>query len=198
MSIPLHILALRRIASETRNRVHSIQSAQPQDEAAKEATIQSLHGRLIEWRKNMPFPIPDLQSNVPHLCTSWFDLNYYTHLTLLYRPSPLYRTLDLIKVHILADASAMAIRQAHSMHRQCRFSYNWLNLFGIFNSSLSLMYATTAQPDNLAVFLEQTRATADLELAVELLETFSRKFPSARKIQRMVQEVVTRLRMCAE
>ena len=198
MSVPLHILSLRRIASETRNRVHSIQSGLPQGEKAKEETIRSLHTRLIEWRRNMPFPIPDLQSNVPHLCTNWFDLNYYTHLTLLYRPSPLYRTLDLNKVRILADASAKAIRQAVLMHRQHRFSYNWLNLFGVFNSSLSLIYATAAQPDHLGLFLEQTKATSDLELAVELLETFSLKFPSARKLQRMVNDVLARLRVYAD
>lgn len=57
------------------------------------------------------------------------------------------------------------------------------------------MYATTAQPDHLALFLERTHATADLELAIELLESFSLKFPSARKIQGMIQDVVKRLRM---
>ena len=195
MAVPLHILALRRIASDTHSLVHSIKSRQPANQAVKDEVIQALHRRLIEWRRSMPFPLPDLQSNVPHLSTSWFDLNYYTHVSMLYRPSPLCPTLDIPKVTILAEASAMAIRQAINMHRQRRFSYNWLNLFGVFNSSISLMYATTAQPDNLSSVLERTKAVSDLELAVELLETFGRKFPSAKKIQSMVQEVLARFRL---
>lgn len=195
MAVPLHILALRRIASDTRSLVHSIKSSQEQNQAVKDQTIQALHKRLIEWRRSMPFPLPDLQSNVPHLSTSWFDLNYYTHVIMLYRPSPLCPTLDLPKVTILAEASAMAIRQAINMHRQRRFSYNWLNLFSVFNSTLSLMYATTAQPDSLSLVLERTKAISDLELALELLEVFGKKFPSAKKIQGMVQEVLAKMRL---
>ncbi|KAK2774199.1 hypothetical protein FQN53_003738 [Emmonsiellopsis sp. PD_33] len=197
MAVPLHILGLRNIASDIGNRVHSIKGSQEQSPEEKEQTIQSIHKRLIEWRRSMPFPLPDLQQKVPHLCTSWFDFNYYTHVIMLYRPSPLYRTLNLPKVRILADASAMAIRQAISMHRQNRFSYNWLNLLAVFNSALSLMFSTTAQPDQLSLVLERTNAIGDLELAIELLEAFDKKFPSAKKIQRMIQVVVAKLRMHA-
>ncbi|KAK2738013.1 hypothetical protein FQN55_000819 [Onygenales sp. PD_40] len=197
MAVPLHILGLRNIASDIGNRVHSIKGSQEQSPEEKEQTIQSIHKRLIEWRRSMPFPLPDLQQKVPHLCTSWFDFNYYTHVIMLYRPSPLYRTLNLPKVRILADASAMAIRQAISMHRQNRFSYNWLNLLAVFNSALSLMFSTTAQPDQLSLVLERTNAIDDLELAIELLEAFDKKFPSAKKIQRMIQVVVAKLRMHA-
>lgn len=57
------------------------------------------------------------------------------------------------------------------------------------------MYATTAQPDSLSLVLERTKAISDLELALELLEVFGKKFPSAKKIQGMVQEVLAKMRL---
>lgn len=195
MAVPLHILALRRIASDIGSHVHSAKYNQQQSSTAQEETIQALHKRLLEWRRSMPFPLPDLQSKVPHLCTSWFDLNYYTHVIMLYRPSPLSPTLDPAKMKILAEASSMAIRQAINLHRQRRFAYNWLNLVAIFNSALSLMYTSTAQTNDLALVLDHGKAIDDLELAVELLEVFSTKFPSAKKIQGMIGAVSAKLRV---
>ncbi|KAJ5462071.1 uncharacterized protein N7458_003623 [Penicillium daleae] len=195
MAVPLHILALRRIASDIGSQVHSSNYSQRQSPEAREETIQKLHRRLIEWRRSMPFPLPDLQSKVPHLCTSWFDLNYYTHVIMLYRPSPLSPTLDAARMKILAEASGMAIRQATNLHRQRRFAYNWLNLVAIFNSALSLMYTSTAHSENLPLALDHSRAIDDLELAVELLDVFSGKFPSAKKIQGMIRTVSAKLKM---
>ncbi|KAH8812618.1 fungal-specific transcription factor domain-containing protein [Xylogone sp. PMI_703] len=193
ISVPLHILALRKIASEIGERVYSTNKTRNLLPEQRDQIIQDIHKKLIEWRRNMPFPLPDSQSRVPHMITSWFDLNYYTHVTMLYRPSPLFPTLDIMKVKILAEASAMSIRQATNMHHQQRFAYNWLNLFGVFTSSLALMYAITAQPDLMSV-LNQTDALRDLELAMELLGTFGKKFASARKCQSMVREVLCQLR----
>ncbi|GLI79792.1 hypothetical protein PoHVEF18_008133 [Penicillium ochrochloron] len=195
MAVPLHILALRRIASDIGSQVHSTKYSERQTPEAREETIQKLHRRLLEWRRSMPFPLPDLQSKVPHLCTSWFDLNYYTHVIMLYRPSPLSPTLDAARMKILAEASGMAIRQATNLHRQRRFAYNWLNLVAIFNSALSLMYTSTAQNENLPLVLDYSRAIDDLELAVELLEVFSGKFASAKKIQGMIRTVSAKLKM---
>jgi hypothetical protein len=96
---------------------------------------------------------------------------------------------------ILAEASGMAIRQATNLHRQRRFAYNWLNLVAIFNSALSLMYTSTAQNENLPLVLDYSRAIDDLELAVELLEVFSGKFASAKKIQGMIRTVSAKLKM---
>jgi hypothetical protein len=143
----------------------------------------------------MPFPLPDLQSKVPHLCTSWFDLNYYTHVIMLYRPSPLCPTLDVQNLKILAEASGMAIRQAINLHRQHRIAYNWLNLVTVFNSALSLMYTATAQREQLSLVWDNSKAADDLELALELLEAFGKKFPSAKKIQNMVQAVSDNLKV---
>jgi hypothetical protein len=193
MAVPLHILALRRIASDIGTQVHSPKFSRQQSPEAREETLQSLHKRLLDWRRSMPFPLPDLQSKVPHLCTSWFDLNYYTHVIMLYRPSPLSPSLDSAKMKILAEASSMAIRQATNMHRQRRFAYNWLNLVAIFNSALSLMYTSTAQADHISLVLDHARVIDDLELAVELLEAFSGKFSSARKIQGMIRAVSAKL-----
>ncbi|OKL62007.1 hypothetical protein UA08_02703 [Talaromyces atroroseus] len=128
MAIPLHILALRTIASEIGSRVHSVKNREP-------------------------------------------------------------------VLRVLAEASSMAIRQAITMHRQQRFSYNWLNLAVLFNATLSLMYSTTAQPNNLSQVLESSKAIEDLELSIELLHAFSRKFASAKRIQSMVQIVLAKLRM---
>ncbi|KAJ5649180.1 uncharacterized protein N7484_002903 [Penicillium longicatenatum] len=193
MAVPLHILALRRIASDIGTQVHSPKFSRQQSPEAREETLQSLHKRLLDWRRSMPFPLPDLQSKVPHLCTSWFDLNYYTHVIMLYRPSPLSPSLDSAKMKILAEASSMAIRQATNMYRQRRFAYNWLNLVAIFNSALSLMYTSTAQADHISLVLDHARVIDDLELAVELLEAFSTKFSSARKIQGMIRVVSAKL-----
>ncbi|RFU28891.1 hypothetical protein B7463_g7448, partial [Scytalidium lignicola] len=168
MAVPLHILALRRIASEIGEKVYSSNKTRSLSPEQRDQIIQDIHKKLIEWRRSMPFPLPDSQSRVPHLITSWFDLNYYTHVTMLYRPSPLCPTLDIAKIKILAEASAMSIRQATNMHHQQRFAYNWLNLFGVFTSSLTLMYSITVQPDLTSV-LSQTDALNDLELAMELL-----------------------------
>ncbi|PCH04787.1 Transcription factor [Penicillium occitanis (nom. inval.)] len=195
MAIPLHILALRTIASDIGSKVHAVRNSDPAKQQMKEQTLQSLHRRLIEWRRTMPFPLPDLQSKVPHLCTNWFDFNYYTHVIMLYRPSPLCQTLDLAQLRVLAEASSMAIRQATTMHRQQRFSYNWLNLAVLFNATLSLMYSTTAQPNNLSQVLESSKAIEDLELSIELLQAFSRKFASAKRIQGMIQIVLGKLKM---
>ncbi|KAL4888863.1 fungal-specific transcription factor domain-containing protein [Aspergillus ambiguus] len=192
MAVPLHILSLRKIASEIANNVYSAIRTGRMNREEREETLQTIHRKLIRWRRDMPFPLADVHSQVPHLSSNWFDLNYYAHVAMLYRPSPLFPTLDQSKVKVLAMAASMSIRQAINMHRQRRFAYNWLNLLSVYTSTLSLMYSITAQPDNLASVLEETKAVHDLELAIELLDTFGKKFPAASKIRRMVQEVLNR------
>lgn len=211
LSVPLHILALRQIASRIARQVYSPSASRQAAAAAKAAKdpnttpttastsqreniLTALHQELVDWRRTMPFPLPDLDSRVPHLSSTWYDFNYYTHLASLYRPSPLFPVMDAQRVKILANAAAMALRHAYSLHQQQRFAYNWLNFLSIFTVSLSLIYATTAQPANLATVLRQTRAIDDLELAVELFEKLSVKFAAARKIRGMVAEIVARYR----
>ncbi|PYH97168.1 hypothetical protein BO71DRAFT_481454 [Aspergillus ellipticus CBS 707.79] len=195
MSVPLHILSLRRIASEIRTKVYTPHTP-PLPASTRDEILHTLHRKLLLWRKTMPFPLPDAHPQVPHLSTSWFDLNYYTHVAMLYRPSPLFPALDQPKVKILATAAAMSIRQAMNMHRQGRFAYNRLNLLSVFHSALSLIYATTAQPDRLRDVLGEGRAVEDLELCVELLGAFAGKFAAAGRIARMVGVVVGRFRGC--
>ncbi|RDW78863.1 Zn(II)2Cys6 transcription factor [Aspergillus mulundensis] len=194
MAVPLHILELRRIASAIGTSLHSGQRHSNSNLPAAQATREGLHKRLIQWRRSMPFPLPDCKSKVPHLCTSWFDLNYYTHLITLYRPSACQTVLDVSSMEILAESSGMAIREANNLYRQQRFAFNWLNLMTVFNAALSLMYSTTAQPDTVPFELEKTRAIEDLELVMGMLEQFCRKFPSAGQIQNMVRTVLDRLR----
>ncbi|KAM5380101.1 hypothetical protein ACJZ2D_003748 [Fusarium nematophilum] len=194
MAVPLHILALRKIASKIARLVYSNPRTASLNMEEREDIISSLHKELIDWRRNMPFPLPDVDSNVPHLNSSWYDFNYYTHLAMLYRPTPLLPILDQRRIKTLADTASMSLRQAMNMHRQQSFAYNWLNLLAIFTSTLSLVYATTAQPDNLSTVLKETKATQDLELAIELFDTLSGKFSAAKNLRSMVYEIVNKYR----
>lgn len=189
LAVPLHILALRRIASKIARKVYSnnIPASLPGSE--REKILQSLHEELVDWRRNMPFPLPDLSDRVPQLTSNWFDLNYYIHLAMLYRPSPLFPTMDHKRVKVLEEAASMSIRQAYSMHRQGRFAYNWLNLLSIFTSTLSLVYSTNVQPDDLVTVLRQTRAVEDLDLVIELFDTLGVKFSVANKLRGMVADI---------
>lgn len=162
--------------------------------ADRDAVIRRLHEKLIEWRRGMPFPLPESQTlRVPHLSTTWFDLNYHNHVIVLYRPSPLCPTITLEKVAILADASAMSIRHVATMRRHHRFSFNWLNLFTVFSTTLALIYTITAQPEPIPTYLQQSDALADLRLAAQILQTFGEKFPSALRYRDMVWDVISRL-----
>ncbi|KAL5044566.1 fungal-specific transcription factor domain-containing protein [Aspergillus fruticulosus] len=193
MAVPLHILELRKIASAIGTEMRRVQRSREPSLATRDI----LHKRLIEWRRSMPFPLPEAKSKVPHLCTSWFDLNYHTHLIMLYRPSVAQAAvnIDNVEIDILAESSGMAIREANNLYRQQRFAFNWLNLMTVFNAALSLIYSVTAQipPDAVRFARERTRALEDLELVMGILEQFCRKFPSAVQIQNMVRTVLERL-----
>lgn len=140
----------------------------------------------------MPFPLPDISDRVPHFGTNWYDFNYYTHVAMLYRPSPLFPVVNERKIKILEEASSMSLRQAFNMHQQQRLAYNWLNLLALFTSTLSLIYAITVQPTDLATALKETRAIDDLDLSIELFDTLAIKFVAAKKIRGMFAEVSRR------
>ncbi|KAF2194580.1 hypothetical protein K469DRAFT_130081 [Zopfia rhizophila CBS 207.26] len=53
----------------------------------------------------------------------------------------------------------------------------------------------TAFPDNLVVVLKQSKAINDLESAMELFEILSMKFTVAKKIRRIVEEIVNRCKL---
>ncbi|KAF6829160.1 hypothetical protein CMUS01_08274 [Colletotrichum musicola] len=190
--VPLHILGLRRIAGKISRQVYSNRRNETASDEDQERILSSLHQELLEWRQSMPFPLPAVHDGVPHLNTAWYDFNYYTHLAMLYRPSPLCPVLDLRRIKILEAATCMSIRQAYSMHQQRRLAYNWLNLLALFTSTVSLVYAITAQPDDLATVLRETRAVEDLDLALHLFETLGTKFPAATKIRNMIHEISER------
>lgn len=193
MAIPLHIMELRRIAGKIARQVYSNAARTSSlTTPEREDIVRSLHQELIDWRRSMPFPLPDINDHVPHLTTSWFDFNFYTHLALLYRPSPLLPTMDRGRVGTLMEAASMSLRQAFNMHRQHRLSYNWLNLLSLFTATLSLVYSTTVQPNDLAATLRETKAIDDLDLAIELFDTLGVKFPAANKIRGMVEEISRR------
>lgn len=154
--------------------------------------IQPLHKEFIDWRRNMPFPIPDINDRVPQLTSNWFDFNFYVHLAMLYRPSPLLPTMDDKRVKTLHEAASMSLRQAYNMHRQHRFAYNWLNLLSLFTATLSLIYSTTVQPYDLGTVLKRTRAIDDLNLAIELFDTLGIKFAAANKVSGMIAVVCER------
>lgn len=190
MAIPLHILELRRIASEIKRLVYSNRQAADLSVEEAERITDTLHKRLLEWRRTTPFPLPNVHVPVPHLNSTWYDFNYYSHLAMIYRPSPLFPTLTMSRVKTLAEAASMSIRQVFSMHQQHCLAYNWLNLLSIFTVTLSLVYATVVQPEKLSTTLKETKAVDDLKLATELFEKLSLKFTAADKIRRMVEEIL--------
>lgn len=188
MAVPLHILSLRNIASKITRQVYSNRNSDL-SASDKEAIISSLHQELLEWRRNMPFPLPDLHSSVPHLNSTWYDFNYYTYLAMIHRPSPLFPMLDSSRIKSLETAASMSLRQAFAMHQQRRFAFNWLNFLAVFTSTLSLVYAITAQHDESALMLRETRAMDDLEISVQLFDVYSIKFSAAQKIKSMIVEI---------
>ncbi|KAF4310167.1 hypothetical protein GTA08_BOTSDO12437 [Botryosphaeria dothidea] len=193
MAVPLHLLALRRIAGEVFEQVYSNKNRHlpPAD---RDEILNGLHAKLVEWRRTMPFPLPQARIlQVPHTSTAWYDLNYYTHLIMLYRPSPLCPVLTLEKVHLIAEASAMAIRQIETMHHDQRYAFNWLNLFNVFTVTLTLIYSITAQPEALSAYLQRSDALNDLERASSVLGNFAQKFPTALKCRDIVHDVSQRL-----
>ena len=191
-AVPLHILRLRQLASKISRQVYG--SKRNRGAADGKATITQLHQELLEWRRGMPFPLPDAAEPVPHLHTLWYDFNYYTHLAMIYRPSPLFATVEPDMLKTLGMAASMSLRKAFDMHQQRRFAYNWLNFLALFTSTLSLVYAVTARPDELPVVLRETRAVEDLELGMQLFETFGIKFAAARNIQGMIAEIARQYR----
>ncbi|EFQ34951.1 uncharacterized protein GLRG_10095 [Colletotrichum graminicola M1.001] len=194
MAVPLHLLRLRQLSSKIVKSVYSNKRNAQMSISEREAIIHSLHRELIDWRRSMPFPLPDTHPHVPHLSSHWYDFNYYMQVAMLYRLSPLFPILDQARVETLGDAAGKAIREATTMHRQQRLAHNWLNLLALFTSTLSLTYATTARPENLAVVLRESKAIETLQLAIELFNTLSLKFPAAKNIKRMVEEIVARYR----
>ncbi|VUC27445.1 unnamed protein product [Clonostachys rosea] len=192
IAVPLHILALRTIAGKIAKQVYSNRRALSLTVEEREEILHSLHKELIDWRRNMPFPLPDISDRVPHFGTNWYDFNYYTHIAMLYRPSPLFPVVDERKIKILEEAASMSLRQAFNMHQQQRLAYNWLNLLALFTSTLSLIYAITVQPNDLATALKETRAIDDLDLSIELFDTLGIKFLAAKKIRGMIAEVSRR------
>jgi len=192
MAVPLHILSLRRIASKISRQVYGNVKNTNLTAQEREEITSSLHQELLDWRRSMPFPLPDVNDRVPHLNTTWYDFNYYTHLAMIYRPSPLCPISDFKRIKVLEMAASMSLRQAYSMHQQQRFAYNWLNFLSLFTSTLSLVYAITAQPDDLSTVLRETRAIADLDLAIQLFDTLGLKFLAAKKIRAMIAEISRR------
>ncbi|GAB7325630.1 hypothetical protein MBLNU13_g09612t2 [Cladosporium sp. NU13] len=195
LAITQHILRLRQIANDIATKVYCKRVVARYSAEQRQEVINSIHRDLVNWRQSVPFPLPNLHPRVPQGCLSWYDLNFYTHLTSLYRPSPLFPTLDISRVNILVEAAAMSIRHANSMYLQKRFSFNWLNLLVIYNAVIALVYSVTVQPENLAASLERLRAIDDLELATELFNVLGQKFTASRTIGSMVSQIIERYRL---
>ncbi|GAB7354548.1 hypothetical protein MBLNU459_g5006t2 [Dothideomycetes sp. NU459] len=193
IAVPLHILALRKISGEIFEQVYSNRNRNLNG-AERDMILHDIHQKLIDWRRGMPFPLPQSTSlMIPHFSTAWYDLNYYQHVLMAYRPSPLFPVLTLEKVGLIAEASTMFIAQVAIMQRQKRYAFNWLNLFTVFTATLTLIYSITAQPEPIPTYLTRTGALNDLATVSELLLTFGRKFPSALKCHEIVQDVMRRL-----
>lgn len=191
MAIPRHILTLRQISSRIAKQIYSSSCTNERDPEESDAIIRAFHKELIDWRRNMPFPIPHVNARVPHMSSSWYDFNFYTHLALLYRPSPLCPVITSNRMEVLADAAAMAIRQAVGMHQQQRFAFNWLNLLSLFTATMSLIYTSRVSTKDSDEARKLVEGIVDLESAVDLLDIFSLKFPSARKIRQIAKQAIS-------
>ncbi|CAO2647411.1 Nn.00g083330.m01.CDS01 [Neocucurbitaria sp. VM-36] len=192
LAITTHILRLRRIASDIATKVYCKRIVSRYSATQRQQILKSIHQDLVEWRQSVPFPLPDLHPLVPQGCNSWYDLNFFTHLIALYRPSPLFPTLDVARVNILAEAAAMALRHANSMHMQKRLAFNWLNMLVIYNAVIALVYSVTVQPDNIATTIERSRVVEHLELATDLFKILSHKFPAANMLGTIVAQIIDR------
>ncbi|PMB64550.1 hypothetical protein BM221_009389 [Beauveria bassiana] len=187
------IYMMDRIASKISREIDSVgKTGAYMTEEQREETLSRLHQELLEWRRNLPFPLPDFEDKVPHLTTTWYDFKCCTHLAMIYRPSPLCPVLNVKRIKILENAVCMSIRQAHSMHQQGRLAYNWLDFLALFTSTISLVYAVTAQPKDLPTVLSETRVIEDLDLVRNLFGTLGIKFLAATKIRDMIREISTR------
>ncbi|KEQ71034.1 hypothetical protein M436DRAFT_74762 [Aureobasidium namibiae CBS 147.97] len=195
LTVTEHILRLRKIANDIATKVYCKRVVSRYSAIERQQTLEALHKDLVQWRQSVPFPLPNLHTKVPHGCTSWYDLNFYTHLTALYRPSPLFPTLDIDRINLLTEAAAMAIRHANSMRLQKRLAFNWLTLLTIYNAVIALVYSVTVRPENLATSQECMRAVEDLELAAELFTVLAVKFPASRTIGAMVAQIIDRYRL---
>ncbi|KAI4717661.1 hypothetical protein E4T48_06194 [Aureobasidium sp. EXF-10727] len=181
MAITEHILRLRKIANDIATKVYNKRVVSRYTETQRQQVLESLHKDLLGWRQSVPFPLPNLNPQVPQGS--------------LYRPSPLFPTLDVHRVNILTETAAMAIRNANSMRLQRRLAFNWLTLLAIYNAVIALVYSVTVQPENLAASLERLRAVEDLELATELFTVLGEKFPASKTIGAMVAQIVERYRL---
>jgi hypothetical protein len=192
LAITAHILRLRKIANDIATKVYCKRVVARLTEHQRREVLTSLHQDLVEWRQSVPFPLPNLHRLVPQGCMSWYDLNFCTHLTALYRPSPLFPTLDVARVAILAETSAMAVRHASSMYMQKRLSFNWLTMLTLYNSVIALVYSVTVQPQSIATTIERSSAIEDLELATDIFKALGQKFPAARTLDMLVAQIIER------
>ncbi|KAF2206250.1 hypothetical protein CERZMDRAFT_53539 [Cercospora zeae-maydis SCOH1-5] len=191
-AVTAHILRLRKIANDIATKVYCKRVVARFSDGERQEVLASLHRDLVDWRQSVPFPLPNLHRLVPQGCMSWYDLNFCTHLTALYRPSPLFPTLDVARVAILAEASAMAVRHASSMHLQKRLSFNWLTMLTLYNSVIALLYSVTVQPQSIATTVARSSAIEDLELAMQMFKVLGQKFPAAKKLDTLVAQLVDR------
>ncbi len=194
LAVTAHILRLRKIANDIATNVYCKSIVSRASAPQRQETLKSIHNDLVAWRRSVPFPLPRLHPQVPQGCMDWYDLNFYTHLTSLYRPSPLFPTLDVDRLSVLAEAAAMSVRHANSMHMQQRLSFNWLNMLTIYNSVVAVIYSVTVQPQDIATAIRRSRAVEDLELAAKLFKTLSYKFTSATTVGNMVEQIIDRYR----
>lgn len=192
LDVTLHILSLRKIAGETLEKVYTINQSKDLSDEKKKEIVHSLHQRLVEWRRGMPFPLNESQFTlIPHLTTAWFDLNYYNMVIMIFRPSPLWPNPPPDHVHLVADAAAMALKQFHNMYRQQKLSFNWLNLLSVFCATLAMLFITTTRPEDWpAQFLDVDEVVSNLRLSEELFDRFAVKLAPARACLSIVRKAL--------
>ncbi|ANB15320.1 Stb5p [Sugiyamaella lignohabitans] len=198
LDVTLHILSLRRIAGQILEKVYTPIAPSSSTLHDPRIIIDELHENLIEWRRNMPFPLNESQHPlIPHFTTAWFDLNYYNLVMMLFRPSPLLPSPPIENLKVVANAASMAIQQFTHMYRQSKLSFNWLNLVSVFSAALTLVFITN-QTGWSTTYIDKETTIQDLELTEQLLIRFAMKHAPAKECLAIIKGVIDDLKKTAE
>ncbi|EXJ88183.1 hypothetical protein A1O1_05112 [Capronia coronata CBS 617.96] len=197
MSIPLHVIKLRRIFSRIYQCFY--RKPQPDRDGAGGDRDGRLNQIILSFRKELDtwrIDAPVLPWAV-HYSTSYFDYLYYTTLILMYRPSSFNPSPDATCVVGCGDASIQVIRAFYESYLADRIKWIPLTLCQIYASGLTLLWCVeqvvkacvSGRPSPWKVQM------ATLQYGIDAASTLMKEFENRRKgVERLAtkfQEQVT-------
>ncbi|WVQ97446.1 hypothetical protein IAU59_004559 [Kwoniella sp. CBS 9459] len=190
-----HIIKLRRLSGIILSTVYSVSGEQntlPDTERAD--IIQALHARLETWLAECP-AASEAEEEKPGMITnhSWFLLNYYQGLCLLYRPSPLYPNMTPDRLSALYEASTKSVDLYIDLWHDHKVSYNLINVSMQFLACISLLYCLCEYDNRGPEFVsaqDWRRIVTDrVSQCHDLLEAFSRALPETAKYREVFSKL---------